>query len=107
MYVCIYVYIFEKYLHLHYISCHIRLNVFDLLSHADFKSCSSGQRKKNITISVIIGVITLCMSILMLVYLWHKGFLPGRQKKEKGKALEIFYYLKKKNLRKRIHIFLF
>lgn len=84
--------IFEKYHHLHYICpVTLRRNVFVLLSFADFKSCSSGQRK-NITIPVTIGVFAVCMTILMLAFLWHKGFLPGRKNKEKGEAL---YYLKK------------
>lgn len=49
----------------------------------NFKSCPSGQRKKNITIPVTIGVVAVFMTILMLAFLWHKGCLPGRTKKEK------------------------
>lgn len=54
--------------------------------YAEFKFCSSG-KKKNITVPVTIGVVAVCIAVLILGVLWWKGCLPGKKRKEKGKAL--------------------
>lgn len=64
---------------------------FDFLCYADFKTCSDGN-KKNVTVSVIVGVAVVFFIIVSILgVLWWKGYLQGWKREGKGNCLSIFW----------------